>query len=99
MFMPKTKLGKWSVFLIIGFILFMFIFFYFVSLDFKGGDTFLSNPYLAIPISLAGLCGVSSFVVGIISVFHKERSVLVYLSILIGAFVLLFISGEIFTPH
>lgn len=98
--MPKTKYGKWSVGLILGFVLFLAIFFIVVKMDYRGGDTFFSNPLLAIPILISGICGVMSMITGVLALFkEKERSVFVYISILLGLFVSIFVLGEIITPH
>jgi hypothetical protein len=99
-FMPKTNLGKWSFRLILAFIVFLGIFYLFVYLGLRGGDTFFSNPGLAIPISLAGISAIASLVTGIISVIKdKEKAIVVFLSIIIGVFVTLFILGELLFPH
>lgn len=66
----------------------------------RGGETFFSNPGLAITGILAAAAGVLAFIVGIIAIIkHKERSILVYLSTLLGLFILLFVVGEIVSPH
>ena len=55
---------------------------------------------LTIPILLAGAAGVLSFLTGIIGVIrNRERSILVFLAMLVGLFVLLFSIGEIAFPH
>lgn len=98
--MFKTDFGKLSAVLIALFFSFMVVFFYFVELGYRGGDTFFSNLYLTIPFLLAVVCAVSSLFVGVISVFKfKERNVLVYLCILIGLFVFWFVLMEILFPH
>ncbi|MCA9381468.1 hypothetical protein KC678_04340 [Candidatus Dojkabacteria bacterium] len=98
--LPKNPFGKMSVYFSILFFIFLSIFFFNASLDIKGSDTFLGNPHLAIPISLAGISGFLSCVLGIWSVLkYKERSIVVYISVLIGAFVCYWIIGEVFTPH
>jgi len=49
---------------------------------------------------LAGASGVLAFTSGLVSVIiNKERSVLVFVAILIGLFILLFILGEMMFPH
>jgi uncharacterized membrane protein HdeD (DUF308 family) len=49
---------------------------------------------------LAGTSGVFAFLTGLISVIrNRERSILVFLAMLIGLFVLLFGLGEIIFPH
>lgn len=98
--MPKTKYGKWSVGLILCCILFLTTFFLVIKTGYRGGDTFFSNPLLALPISISAICGIMSFVTGVISIFkQKERNILVILSTLLGLFVLYFVLGEVLTPH
>ncbi|MCJ7510668.1 MAG: hypothetical protein MUP14_07275 [Dehalococcoidia bacterium] len=98
--MPKTLLGKWSVGLIILF------FSLFATLNFlaasgqEGGDTFSDNLTLAIPALGAGAAGVLAFFTGIIGIIRsKERSVLVFVASAIGLLILLFMLGEILSPH
>lgn len=101
-FIPKTKLGKWSLSLIIALIvLFLFMSLVLVGLLHQtGGDTLFDNIPLAITAILAGLCGISSFITGIISIFkQKERSLFVYLSTLISFLLIIFLLGELFSPH
>lgn len=97
---PKTKKGKRSVGLIVVFFVLFGIFQLLVASGQRGGETFFSNLLLTIPITLAAICGIFAFFTGIIGVIkNKERSVLVFLSIIIGLFILLFCLGEIIFPH
>jgi len=65
-----------------------------------GGKTFFSNLLLTIPFSLAGICGIAVFFDGLISILKgRERAVSVFLSTIIGLFVLLWTLGEILYPH
>jgi hypothetical protein len=49
---------------------------------------------------IAGVCGVAAFVTGLIGIIKsKERSILVYLAILIGLEILVFGLGEFLAPH
>jgi site-specific recombinase len=97
---PTTKLGKWSVGLIINFGIFLGLFIYIVSLGYRGGDTFFSQPALATPIIIAGASGVASFITGIVSIIkHTKRSILVLVSTTLGFLVTLFMLGEILSPH
>jgi hypothetical protein len=99
-FTLKTYLSKWSVGLIIAFFIFLTLFFIFISLGERGGMTYWSNLKLAIPGTAAALCAGLSFFTGIISVLkNKERSVLVFLSIILGFLVLLWILAEVLFPH
>ena len=99
-FAPKTALGKWSVALIIIFIVFLGVFQLLVASGQRGGETFFSNLILTIPMLIAGVSGISAFVTGLIGIIKsRERSVIVYLAALIGLFVLLFWLGEVIFPH
>ncbi|MBR9706159.1 hypothetical protein GOV14_03935 [Candidatus Pacearchaeota archaeon] len=97
---PKSNLGRWSVGLIISFFVFLGLFFLFVKLGERGGDTFFSNLKLTIPMIIAGLCGVCAFLTGFTSIIkNKERSVFVFLVTLMGFFILLYILAEFLFPH
>ncbi len=98
--MPKTALGKWSVVLIIAFIVLLASFQLLVASRQRGGETFFSNLILAIPILIAGISGVSAFITGLSGVIRsRERSIFVYLATVIGLLVLLFGLGEVIFPH
>jgi hypothetical protein len=99
-FMPKTVLGKWSVGLIIVFIVLLALFELLVASGQRGGETFFSNLILTIPMLIAAISGISAFATGLIGVImSRERSIAVYLATLIGLLVLLFVLGEIIFPH
>jgi len=104
---PQTRLGKWSV----GLIVVMPILFllgtwsmntFYPSVE--SGDTLfkdiLARPALALSM-LAGLtAGVLACITGFAATLRqKERTLLVYLSTVLGTLVFLFILGEIFFPH
>lgn len=98
--LPKTPLGKWSIGLIVAFIVFFMAFQLLVASGQRGGETSFSNLVLTIPILLAGTSGVFAFLTGLIGVIrNRERSILVFLSMVIGLFVLLFWLGEVIFPH
>ena len=98
--LPKTSWGKWSVGLVLAFILFFALFVILVASGQRGGETFFSNLLLTVPMFLAGTCGVAAFVTGLIGIIKsKERSILVYLAILIGLYILVFGLGEVLVPH
>jgi hypothetical protein len=97
---PKTTLGKWSVALIVPFVVLLISFQLLVASGQRGGDTFFSNLTLTIPILLAGISGVLAFLTGIISIIRsRERSVPVFLATTIGFFVLTFCLAEVLFPH
>lgn len=98
--MPHTKLGKWSVRLMGLFIILMTIFFAFVTAGQKGGDGFFDNLYLTIPVIIAGISGIFSFVIGLLAILkQRDKSLLVYISSFLGFLITLFILAEIFFPH
>ena len=99
--MPKTHLGKWSVGLIIAFFLLLATGMFVVSvLGQEGGETFFDNLWIGIPMLGSGASATAAFFTGTISVIkNKERSVFVFASSLIGFLVLVFVLGEILSPH
>jgi hypothetical protein len=98
--LPRTLLGKWSVGLIGGLILFFALMVLLVASGQRGGDTFFSNLALSIPGLLAGACGIAAFFTGAIAVtLSRERSGLVFLAVIIGLLVLIFCLGEFLVPH
>jgi len=98
--MPKTSQGKWSIGLIVAFFLLLELHFFLLKSGQRGGETFFSNLTLAINLIISGLSGISSFFTGAYAILKmKERSLLVFISTAIGAFVLIFWLGEILSPH
>jgi tellurite resistance protein TehA-like permease len=99
--LPKTKLGKWSLGLIIAGLVLYGIFFIVVSLGYRGGETFgIKDVIPASPMILMVLAAIASMVVGIISVIKsKERSIIVFITIVIGLFALALVVGEFVVPH
>ena len=98
--MPKTAPGKWAVGLLGGLVAFFALLQVLVATGQRGGETFFSNPALAVPALLAALSGIAAFFTGIIGIVKsKERAILVLLAVIIGLFVLVFCLGEIISPH
>ena len=98
--MPKTKLGKWSVGLLGTIIVLLALFAVLVGTGQRGGDNFFSNLWLTIPMLLAGSCALAGMVVGLMAIIKKrERGWLVFVAVVIGAFVTLFIAAELLFPH
>jgi len=102
---PKTKLGKWSVGLIITMPIFFYIGFSFVDFyNSQSGRTILQDiivrPGVALPM-LAGMAsGTLAFITGIMSIIkRKERALFVYISTIIGFLLVLFLIAEIIFPH
>ena len=98
--MPKSRLGKWSVGLIVVFFLLFATLQLLVASGQRGGNTFFDNPVLAFTGIGMGIAGVLAFFTGIAGIMrYKERNVFLFLSIAIGLFVLTFWLGEILSPH
>jgi len=105
--MPKSILGKWSVALIVS----MFVLFFFGSSTTEwlyssvpAGNSLANDisgrPFLALSMLAGIVSGISAFVTGLIAIRkHNERTVLTYFSTAIGLLLLLFIMGELITPH
>ena len=100
-FLPKTKLGIWSVALLIFSVILLVIFFLLITVfNQNGGETFFSNLTLTIPMMLAWFSCVLAFIIGIIAVIKsKSRSLLVFLAILVGFLVTLYGIIEVAAPH
>ncbi len=94
--LPKTVLGKWAIGLILAFFLFLIIGMTVVATGQIGGNTIFDNLYISIPMLSAGICAIASFITGIISIiWKKERSILIFISSIIGLVILWFVIGEI----
>ena len=99
-FKPKSIPGGWSLGSGAAFLLLLLTFHLLVASGQQGGDTFFSNLWLTVPALLAAVSGISAFFTGIIGVVKsKERSVPVFLSTVLGLFVLLFVLGEFLITH
>ncbi len=100
--LPKTALGKWSVGLIVASPLF-FLLTMLILIASGGGEdieTFFENLAIAIPMMLAGICGISAFFTGIISIVKsKERSTSVLVATILGFLILFLVSMEVLFPH
>ncbi|QQG49666.1 MAG: hypothetical protein HZB70_02610 [Candidatus Berkelbacteria bacterium] len=97
--MPKTSLGKWSVTLAIAFFVFVAVQVLFVTSGERGGEEFFDNWSLAVTGLGAAASAVAAFICGVIALVKGERSVAVYIAIIVGAFMLVFLLGEIWTEH
>jgi hypothetical protein len=105
--MPKTNLGKWSIGLIIAMPLLIVIGTSFTDTLYEGvssGNTILADivgrPALALTILAGWASGIAAFITGLIAIIkHKERSILVYISSIVGAGFILFLIAEFSFPH
>ncbi len=105
-FMPKTKLGKWSVGLIIAMFLLFFVgrlFYLKIYTSVSAGETILSDivtrPGVALTMLFGFVSGIIAFIVGLAAIIkNKERSILAFIATIIGALLILFIVGNLIAP-
>ena len=106
-FIPKTKLGRWSLGLAAAMPVLFFIGMSFTNFLYKSvpaGGTILKDiavrPALALTMLSGMVSGISAFVTGLIAIIRqKERAILVYGATLIGALLIIFLLGEFISPH
>lgn len=105
--LPITSLGKWSVGLIVVMpILFITGTSFANSLyqSVPAGGTILADiaarPALALTMLAGMAAGLSAFITGLLAIIRrKDRTLLVFVSSIIGALFVLFLAGEILFPH
>lgn len=105
--MPNTLLGKWSVGLIVAMPLLFYIgasFAHSLYRSVPAAGSILADisarPALSLTM-LAGIAaGILAFIIGLLAVIRqKEHAILVYVASAIGAFLLLFVAGEMLFPE
>ena len=104
---PKTKLGKWSVGLIVAMPILFVIGTSFTNSLYRStlaGDTILadiaSRPALALTMLAGMIAGISAFITGLVAIsMQREKAILTYVSTAIGALLVVFLIGEIIFPH
>jgi hypothetical protein len=105
--LPVSNLGKWSFWLIVAMLLLFLIGMSLPGVLYKGvasGDTLLADiaarPALALSMLAGMICGTASFISGLLAfITKKDFTVLVFLSTLIGALLVVFLIGEVVSPH
>ncbi|MDH4140720.1 MAG: hypothetical protein OEV43_09145 [Coriobacteriia bacterium] len=100
---PSSKRGRWSMWLAVAFIaLFAVNSFVFMPTSDVANPTMETMRRVVLPFFGIGmmLCGLAAGVVGLIGIIKdRERSWIVWLTLLPGAFVAFFLLGEILVPH
>ncbi|MCA9975163.1 MAG: hypothetical protein KC413_05410 [Anaerolineales bacterium] len=104
---PTTLLGKCSVWLIVAMPILFVIGTSFTNTLYSSvpaGDTILADisarPALALTMLTGITVGVLSFVTGLLAINRqKERALLVYIASAIGALLIVFLAGEMFSPE
>ena len=97
---PSTRLGWWSAGLVVGFLAFFTLFQVLVASGQRGGETFLSNPWLALSILAAAVSAIAAGVAAAVAIiWRRERSIFSFVALFLGFFVAVFVLGEIVYPH
>ena len=86
--MPKTCLGKWSVGLNAFFVIVVVTSVILVNVL---GVLSYDDHWWDVTVPILALATITAFILGIIAIVKKERSVLVYISVIIGLLAILFI--------
>ena len=85
---PQTKLGKWSVQLNAFFLIIITISIILVNVL---GILSFDDHWWDATVPIIFFASIAAFILGIIATIKKERSVLVYISVIIGLLAILFI--------
>ena len=87
-FRPTTRLGKWSVGLNTFFVTVVIISIILVNIL---GILSYNDHWWDVTVPILALATITAFILGIIATIKKERSTLVYISVIIGLLAILFI--------
>jgi hypothetical protein len=97
---PSTRLGWWSAGCLAGAFVFLCLFYGLVASGQRGGETFFSNPMLALTMLAAAGSAIAGGAVASAAIFSKqERSILSVVALAFGFTVVVFVIGEIAFPH
>ena len=97
--MPSTSFGKWAGWLLGLFAALLALFLGLVAAGQRGGETFFSNLVLTVPMLGALVSAIASGVLGVVALRHRDRSVVVFVAVLVGLFVLVYSIAEFAFPH
>ncbi len=103
-FIPKTKLGKWPLLLIVLTPILFYLGSSFTNTLYQSipaGKTILQDvvdrPVLALTMLSGMLAGFSAFITGLISITkRKEEAIVVYIATILGALLTLFLLSHLF---
>lgn len=93
---PRSRLGWWSIGLAVLFLGLFVAWLLYVQATPIARPTFFSDPLHACLLLGAAAAGITGFIVGVLALVTKrERSFLILLSVLLGAFVLYWTIGSL----
>lgn len=94
--MPRSRLGWWSIGLAVLFLGLFVVWLLYVQATPIARPTFFSDPLHACLLLGAAATGIAGAIVGVLALVAKrERSFLILLSVLLGAFVLYWTIGSL----
>ena len=94
--MPRTWLGWWSIGLAITFLVLFVLWLLYVQATPMARPTFFSDPLHAVLILAAAAAAITGAIVGALALVAKrERSLMILLSVLLGAIVLYWTIAEL----
>ena len=83
--LPKTRSGKWALWLCVAFIILI---------------TVKIIGFLPLPTFAVAALGLAGFIMGIVAIFkNKDRAILTFLAILVGLVIMLWTALEFIFPH
>jgi hypothetical protein len=100
--LPKTSMGRWSVGLAaVFFLLYALLQTFYASVHHNPApNPGPPSPFIPIVVVAEYISGIVPFITSLISIIKsKERSILVFLVVAAGLFVLIFLIGEILFEH
>jgi hypothetical protein len=93
---PRSPSGWWSVILEVGFIILITLLKVLIASGQRGGETFFANPLMAGTLIAASASAIAGSIFGLFSfIRRRERSLLVFIAVLLGLFVLMFTIVEL----
>jgi hypothetical protein len=97
---PRTIPGRIALWLVVGHIGMLALFFFLAIAGTRGGEGFFDNLTLAIPILLAGAFGITAGGFALFAILmRQERSIFDWLTLLLGLFVAWFAIAELLSSH
>ena len=96
---PQTVLGRRAAQCFVLSVLLFGTFFVLVASGQRGGDTFFSNPSLAVTILGSGAAAIAGGVIGVFALWRHDRSIFVIAVVVAGGLALLWSAAELMFPH
>jgi hypothetical protein len=97
---PRTVLGRLSAGLLGGFVVMLGLFFVIVASGQRGGDAYIDNLWLALPMTAAAISGAAAGLIGLWAIVGRsERAPIIFVALAVGFVVIAWSSAEVLLPH